>query len=99
MWTWYWRIGATVVPLTLTVLSTLPPADTGIGSALISSGQQIGASVGLAALGTIAAGIISRSTAGGTTALADGYRVTFYVTSAVLAAAFLITSISLKSGR
>jgi EmrB/QacA subfamily drug resistance transporter len=43
------------VPLTLTVLAGVRRDQAGIASALLNSGQQVGGSLGLAALGTIAA--------------------------------------------
>jgi MFS family permease len=84
-------LGLAVVPLTLTALKGVQPADAGAASALVSVGQQVGAAVGLAALGTIAAVVTSdRATASAGT-LTDAYRAVFYVTAAILATAFLVT--------
>jgi EmrB/QacA subfamily drug resistance transporter len=43
------------VPLTITTVSGVAPHESGIASALLNSGQQVGGSLGLAVLGTIAA--------------------------------------------
>lgn len=43
------------VPLTLTAVSGVRPQEGGIASALLNSGQQVGGSLGLATLGTVAA--------------------------------------------
>ena len=42
------------VPLTLTTVRGVQPQEQGIASALLNSGQQIGGSIGLAVLGTVA---------------------------------------------
>jgi MFS family permease len=92
-------LGLAVVPLTLTALSSVQPADAGVASALVSAGQQVGAAIGLAALGTIAAAVTSHHGTASASALTDGYRAVFYVTAAVLAAAFLITTATLQPSR
>ncbi len=43
------------VPLTLTAVAGVPPREAGIASALLNSGQQVGGSLGLAILATVAA--------------------------------------------
>jgi EmrB/QacA subfamily drug resistance transporter len=47
-------MGCVFVPLTLTAVNRVAPHETGIASALLNTGQQIGGAIGLAALGTIA---------------------------------------------
>jgi EmrB/QacA subfamily drug resistance transporter len=47
-------MGCSFVPLTLTAVNGVLPQETGIASALLNTGQQIGGAIGLAALGTIA---------------------------------------------
>jgi hypothetical protein len=46
--------GLMFVPLTLTVMSGVARHETGVASGLLNTGQQIGGSIGLAAVGTIA---------------------------------------------
>jgi EmrB/QacA subfamily drug resistance transporter len=47
-------LGLMFVPLTLMVVSHVPPNETGAASGLLNTGQQIGGAIGLAAIGTIA---------------------------------------------
>ena len=46
--------GLTFVPLTLAATSGFPPEEAGIGAGLLNTSQQIGGSIGLSVLGTIA---------------------------------------------
>jgi EmrB/QacA subfamily drug resistance transporter len=92
-------LGLAVVPLTLTALTGIQPADAGVASALVSAGQQVGAAVGLATLGTIAAAVASHQAAPSAGALVDGYRAVFYVTAAIIATAFLIAAATLQPPR
>ncbi|WP_179251301.1 MFS transporter [Enemella evansiae] len=85
-------LGATFVPLTLTALSTIQPTDAGVAAALVSAGQQIGASVGLALLGSLAHSVTQRQTTHWQAALDQGYRSTFYATAALLAIGFILTA-------
>jgi hypothetical protein len=48
-------MAACFVPLTLTAVSGVARNEQGIASALLNSGQQVGGSLGLATIGTIAA--------------------------------------------
>ena len=54
-------LGQCFVPLTATVLAGLDDQTTGIASALLSTAQQLGGAIGLAALGTLAATTIRNS--------------------------------------
>ena len=47
-------LGLMFVPLSLVALSRVPARDTGLASSLLSTGQQVGGAIGLAALGTVA---------------------------------------------
>jgi hypothetical protein len=46
--------GLLVVPLSLAALSRVAEADSGVASSLLNTGQQVGGSIGLAVLGTVA---------------------------------------------
>ena len=46
--------GLMFVPLSLIALSKVPEEDTGVASSLLNTGQQVGGSIGLAILGTVA---------------------------------------------
>jgi EmrB/QacA subfamily drug resistance transporter len=48
-------MAACFVPLTITTVAGVAPQESGIASALLNSGQQVGGSLGLAILGTVAA--------------------------------------------
>jgi MFS family permease len=92
-------LGLAVVPLTLTALSGVQPADAGVASALVSAGQQVGAAVGLATLATIAAAATGHRATAPASALTGSYRAVFYVTAAILATAFLISTATLQPPR
>jgi EmrB/QacA subfamily drug resistance transporter len=47
------------VPLTLTAVAGVSQDDSGIASALLNSGQQVGGSLGLATLGTVAVSVVA----------------------------------------
>ena len=51
-------LGLTFVPLTLTAVAGVRQQESGLASALLNTGQQIGGALGLAVLGTIAASTI-----------------------------------------
>ena len=48
-------MGCVFVPLTTTAVAGVAPQETGLASALLNSGQQVGGAIGLAVFGTIAA--------------------------------------------
>jgi EmrB/QacA subfamily drug resistance transporter len=47
-------MGCMFVPLTMTAVAGVAPWETGLASALLNTGQQLGGAVGLAVLGTVA---------------------------------------------
>jgi len=47
-------MGLTFVPLSLVALAKVPNDDAGVASSLLNTGQQVGGSIGLAILGTVA---------------------------------------------
>jgi EmrB/QacA subfamily drug resistance transporter len=55
-------MGLIFVPLTLTAVSRVDPADAGVGSAVLNTVQQVGGAVGIAVLGTVFANAITRRT-------------------------------------
>lgn len=89
-------IGLCVVPLGTAATTGVTAAETGMASGLINSSRQIGGSLGLAVLATIAA-----QAAGGDTraALADGYATAFGVAAGLLLAAALVAWLLLPGGR
>jgi MFS family permease len=89
------------VPVTIAGLTGVQPADAGVASGLINTSRQIGGSVGLAAVTTIAATATSHYAhshavlAFSGPALAHGFQVAFYtlagvaLVGAAVAAAFM----------
>jgi hypothetical protein len=51
--------GLLMVPLTLVSLSRVPGEDSGAASSLLNTGRQVGGSIGLAVLGTVAWTVVS----------------------------------------
>jgi EmrB/QacA subfamily drug resistance transporter len=54
-------MGLMFVPLTLMVVSHVPPHEAGAASGVLNTGQQIGGAIGLAAIGTIAWSAVAHS--------------------------------------
>ncbi|MGQ4516504.1 MFS transporter [Streptomyces sp. DW26H14] len=73
----------TMMPAIVASTSGIDPSNAGVASGLINMCRQLGAALGLAALVTIAATVTSHSTAGGNTAVVEGYRVAFYAIAAL----------------
>ncbi|TIC81079.1 MFS transporter [Nocardioides sp. GY 10127] len=65
-------MGMTFVPLTLTAVHHLPARDSGIGSGVLNTMQQIGGAIGLAALSTVALHYINGTAADVAPSLAQG---------------------------
>jgi predicted MFS family arabinose efflux permease len=92
-------MGSTFVPLTLTVMSRVHRGEAGLASALLNTGQQIGGSLGLAVLVTVATSVTrSRlATAGHTInraqhalATTSGYDAAFRIGSMIAFVAFIL---------
>ncbi len=54
-------MGTLFVPLSLVALSKVGNSDTGVASSLLNTGQQVGGSIGLAVLGTVAWSAVANS--------------------------------------
>ena len=54
-------MGMLFVPLSLVALSKVAERDTGVASSLLNTGQQVGGSIGLAVLGTVAWSAVANS--------------------------------------
>jgi EmrB/QacA subfamily drug resistance transporter len=61
-------MGLTFVPLSLVALAKVPNKDTGVASSLLNTGQQVGGSIGLAILGTVAWSAVASNTKSAITA-------------------------------
>ncbi|MGH9062500.1 MAG: DHA2 family efflux MFS transporter permease subunit [Acidimicrobiales bacterium] len=102
-------MGLAFVPLTLTAVAGVRQQETGLASALLNTGQQIGGALGLAVLGTIAAATIksqvrhlAASSHGHLThhlvnvATATGYAHAFLVAAAIALGAFVIAVVAIR---
>jgi hypothetical protein len=56
------------VPLSLVALAKVPNKDSGVASSLLNTGQQVGGSIGLAILGTVAWSAVASNTKSAITA-------------------------------
>ncbi|MGH7776895.1 MAG: MFS transporter [Candidatus Dormibacterales bacterium] len=87
-------MGMTFVPLMLTAVSGAAGHEAGLASALVNTGQQIGGSIGLAVLVTVATTVTRGmhavpATPGSVQAVAAGYSTAFEVGAAIALGAFL----------
>src|SRR5579875_267915 len=93
-------LGLVFVPVTLLATSGLPAADAGLASGLFNVAQQVGGSLGLAILSTLAAIRTSHLLhAGGTGAIAarvSGYHVAFLVAGVLMFAAAGLLAFTLR---
>jgi EmrB/QacA subfamily drug resistance transporter len=55
-------LGLLIVPLQLIALARVPEADSGVAASLLNVGRQVGGSIGLAVLGTVAWTVVAGST-------------------------------------
>lgn len=93
--------GGLVMPaLTGLAMSGARPEDAGLASGLFNTAQQVGMAIGVAVLSTLAAARTDALLAAGdpaATALTGGYRLAFGVAAALLAAAFAVAALVLRT--
>jgi EmrB/QacA subfamily drug resistance transporter len=80
-------IGLMFVPMSLVSLTKVADADAGVASSLLNTGQQVGGSIGLAVLGTLAWSAVAASLRSGATqahALAYGFSRGFVVSAVII---------------
>jgi EmrB/QacA subfamily drug resistance transporter len=97
-------MGLLFVPLSLLALAKVAHHDTGVASSLLNAGLQVGGSIGLAVLGTVAWTVVARSlrahaTAGYYHALAGGFSRAFLVGAAIMLLALVITVVAIRVRR
>jgi EmrB/QacA subfamily drug resistance transporter len=99
-------MGNIFVPLTLMAVAGARPEESGLASALLNVGQQIGGSIGIALLGTIAATATKNQLAGRppthaavNQALAAGYGAGFELAAGLALAAFAIALAVIRGRR
>ena len=86
-------LGFSFVPLILGATSGVQPADMGVASAVLNSAQQVGGTLGLAVLVTVAAAATRSAQQARTLTLSStvhGYSVAFVVASGIAFTAFLV---------
>jgi EmrB/QacA subfamily drug resistance transporter len=90
-------MGATGAPAMFTATYQVPPADTGVASAMVTTMQQVGGAVGASGLSTIFASAVSSYLHTHTpsprlisTAAVHGYTTAFWVTAAIFAAGAIL---------
>ena len=94
-------LGLAFVPITLLATSGVGPEDAGLASGLFNTAQQVGGSLGLAILSTLAASQTSsllhgHSAGGPRAARVSGYHVAFLVAAIMLAAASALLAFLLR---
>jgi MFS family permease len=92
------------VPMSIGALAGVHPADAGVASGLLNTGQQIGGAIGVAAVTTIATTFtghwVSSHPGSGAldgAALTHGFQIAFYVLAAVTAGTAVIAALFLES--
>lgn len=97
-------LGLTFVPITLAGTSEARGEDAGLVSGLLNTAQQVGGSIGLAVLATLAGSRtthVHTSTAHvpGSAARVSGFHIAFTAATILLGAAFVIVALRLKTRR
>jgi EmrB/QacA subfamily drug resistance transporter len=103
-------MGLAFVPLTLTAVSGVPEAETGIASALVNAAQQIGGALGLAVLATVAIDVTNSkarslaaaagghlSPAGQAVATTHGYTTAFEIGAAVVFVGLIVSLLVIRA--
>jgi EmrB/QacA subfamily drug resistance transporter len=84
--------GIALVLITASAVAGVRPGDAGLASGLANTTRQLGSTVGLAVLATVAASVTASSSHGERVeALTDGYRTVFLLSAAVVTIAALLT--------
>jgi EmrB/QacA subfamily drug resistance transporter len=93
-------MGLTFVPITLLATSGVPSDDSGLASGLFNTAQQVGGSLGLAILSTLAASqtssLLSSHSATAVAARVSGYHVAFLAATIMLIAAAGLMAFALR---
>ena len=93
-------LGLSFVPLTLTAISRVRRQEQGLASALLNTGQQVGASLGLAILVTVATTVTrGQHHAGKAVAVTTGYAAAFRVGALLALLAFVVALVAVRSNQ
>lgn len=96
-------VGATIAPAMNAGTLGVEPRDAGVASATLNTAQQVGGSIGIALLNSIAAAALAGYVAGGgaagqAAAAIHSYSVAFWCTSAIFAVGAVACALVLPSG-
>jgi hypothetical protein len=90
-------LGGVFVSTSVTAISGVTRDDSGLASALLNVGRQLGGSLGIAILGTVAATVTGSHLANGpTVAITTGYATAFAVASGIAFAGFLVALATIR---
>jgi predicted MFS family arabinose efflux permease len=98
-------LGLTFVPITLAATSEVTAEDAGLASGLLNTAQQVGGSIGLAILSTLAASRTKSLLHGPVTpgsvpaARVSGFHVAFIAAAVLLGAAWTVAALELRTRR
>jgi EmrB/QacA subfamily drug resistance transporter len=95
-------MGLAVTPIAVAGTAGVAREEAGLASGLLNTSRTVGASIGLAALATVAANRTTNAMASGLhtgTALTDGYALAFSVAAGLLAATAALALVTLPSRR
>jgi EmrB/QacA subfamily drug resistance transporter len=95
-------IGLMFVPMSLVALTKVADADAGVASSLLNTGQQVGGSIGLAVLGTVAWSAVASSLRSGAAqghALAYGFSRGFVVSAVITLLTLVVALVMLRVKR
>jgi len=99
-------LGMVFVSTSVVAISGVTPGESGLASALLNVGRQLGGSLGIAVLGTVAATVTTNQLAIGpltkaalSTAVTTGYATAFEVASAIAFAGFLVALTTVRGPR
>jgi EmrB/QacA subfamily drug resistance transporter len=95
-------IGLMFVPMSLVALTKVADADAGVASSLLNTGQQVGGSIGLAVLGTVAWSAVASSLGSGAAqghALAYGFSRGFVVSAVITLLTLVVALVMLRVKR